>query len=170
MEFGFARFLEMFEERFGRAVTTAVLALVGMAVAAYSAKIIIEAVIYVYGLIKSAKFLVALSQESAASHIVIFAIQIVLTFVALGFIWRLFWRRKIKALRMTWRLGRLDASVGIHRLGMICPNHSIQVRLWGSSRSPGSGTSWSIVRIATGPSRSQMRRHQTRSLTPFDIG
>ena len=35
MDFGFARFLEMFEERFGSRATTAMLAIIGVAVAVW---------------------------------------------------------------------------------------------------------------------------------------
>lgn len=99
MEFGFARFLEMFEERFGRTVTTAVLALVGTAVAIYSAKVIIETIVYVFRLVRSANLLTALSQESVASHIIVFAVQIVLTFLSLGFIWQQIRRRRLRDAR-----------------------------------------------------------------------
>ena len=97
MDFGFARFLEMFEERFGRVATTAILAILGLAAAAWAVKTIVEAIIYVFHLIKSAKLLTALEQESAASHIVVFAVQIALTFLILGIIWRLFYLRQLRS-------------------------------------------------------------------------
>jgi hypothetical protein len=59
---------------------------------------IIEAIIYVYRLIKSANLLTAVNQESAASHILVFTIQITATFLAIGIIWRLFYLREIHRL------------------------------------------------------------------------
>jgi hypothetical protein len=60
MDFGLARFLEMFEERFGRRATTALLALIGLAVTAYSIKLAIETIKYLYDLISEPHFMVAL--------------------------------------------------------------------------------------------------------------
>jgi hypothetical protein len=40
MDFGLHRFLEMFEERFGRRPTTALLAVMGLAVFGFSARVI----------------------------------------------------------------------------------------------------------------------------------
>jgi hypothetical protein len=96
MEFGFARFLEMFEERFGRRVTTAVLAFIGLAVTAWAAGETVEKIIYFYGLIKSANFLTVLGRESAATHLVIFLMQVALTAVVLGIIWRWFYQRELR--------------------------------------------------------------------------
>jgi hypothetical protein len=42
MDFGLGRFLEMFEERFGRRVTTALLALVGIAIAVFCLHLVFE--------------------------------------------------------------------------------------------------------------------------------
>ena len=98
MDFGFARFLEMFEERFGRIATTAILAILGLAASAWAVKTIIEAIIYVYDLIKSAKLLTVLEEESAASHIIVFAIQIAITFLIIGIVWRMFYLREIRRL------------------------------------------------------------------------
>ena len=47
---------------------------------------------------KIAYFLTALAQENAATHIIVFAVQIAITFLILGFIWHWFYRRRIKAL------------------------------------------------------------------------
>ena len=98
MDFGFARFLEMFEERFGRIATTAILAILGLAASAWAVKTIIEAIIYVYDLIKSAKLLTVLEEELAASHIIVFAIQIAITFLIIGIVWRMFYLREIRRL------------------------------------------------------------------------
>jgi hypothetical protein len=83
MEFGLSRFLEMFEERFGRTITTAILGIFGAAVTVYCLKVIVEGGISAYHLIKSADLIEALKQESAAAHIIVFLIQIAITFVAL---------------------------------------------------------------------------------------
>jgi hypothetical protein len=96
MDFGFARFLEMFEERFGSRPTTVVLAIIGLAVTAWAVGEIVDKTIYFYGLISSAHFLAALEQESATTHIIIFAVQIGVTFLVLAFIWRWFYSRKLK--------------------------------------------------------------------------
>jgi hypothetical protein len=40
MDFGLSRFLEMFEERFGRRVTTALLAMIGLAIFGLTARVI----------------------------------------------------------------------------------------------------------------------------------
>lgn len=93
MEFGFSRFLEMFEERFGRAVTTAILGLVGAALALYCTKVVIEAAVYFYRLILSINFLAALRQESVAAHLLIFGVQIALTSLVLRWIWRRLYSR-----------------------------------------------------------------------------
>jgi hypothetical protein len=42
MDFGFARFLEMFEERFGRTTTTVLLGLIGAALVCYSLKVVVD--------------------------------------------------------------------------------------------------------------------------------
>ena len=98
MDFGFARFLEMFEERFRSRATTAMLAIIGVAVAVWGIGEIVDKIIYFYDLVKSAHFLTALAQENAATHIIVFAVQIAITFLILGFIWHWFYRRRIKAL------------------------------------------------------------------------
>jgi hypothetical protein len=54
MELGVARFLEMFEERFGRRVTTLLLGALAIAAAAWAVQTTIEAAVYVYRLFKSA--------------------------------------------------------------------------------------------------------------------
>ena len=95
MEFGFSRFLEMFEERFGRTVTTIVLGLVGAAVALYCAKVVIEAAVYFYGLMLSMNFLAALRQETVAAHAIIFVAQIILTSLVLQYIWRQLYLRYV---------------------------------------------------------------------------
>lgn len=56
IDFGFARFLEMFEERFGSRATTVVLAIIGVAVAVWGIGEIVDKTIYFYGLIRSAHF------------------------------------------------------------------------------------------------------------------
>jgi len=94
MEFGLSRFLEMFEERFGRTVTTAILGIFGFAVTVYCLKVIVEGGISAYHLVQSANLIEALKQESAASHIIVFLIQIGITFVILAFIWRWFFSRE----------------------------------------------------------------------------
>jgi hypothetical protein len=117
MELGFARFLEMFEERFGRFVTTLLMAALAAAAAAWALQTIIEATVYVYGLVKAANFIAALRTEHAAAHLIILAVQITITFVLLGLVWRLFWRRKIAALETNigdWETritGKVDDAV-----------------------------------------------------------
>ena len=55
--------------------------------------------IYIYTLIVSAHFVAALETEHAATHLIILAAQIALTFAVLGFIWQWFYQRRIKALQ-----------------------------------------------------------------------
>ncbi|HZT24937.1 MAG TPA: hypothetical protein VFA57_04455 [Pseudolabrys sp.] len=88
MEFGLSRFLEMFEERFGRTVTTTILGLLGAAVALYCLKVIIEAIVYFYNLISAANFIAAIRQESISAHVIIFTAQILLTSLVMKWIWR----------------------------------------------------------------------------------
>jgi hypothetical protein len=96
MDFGFSRFFEVFEERFGRTVTTTLLAFLGLAVFAWCLKGFTETAIYFYGLVKSAQLLTVLESESAASHLVIFGAQVALTALILWAIWRWFIRRKLR--------------------------------------------------------------------------
>lgn len=112
MDFGFARFLEMFEERFGRSATTVLLAVLATAVAAWAAKTIIDAIRYVYVLVVSTHLMTALDNESAAAHLIILTAQIGLTFIILGIIWRLFYLRRMKALqdRMATAKWRIEAA------------------------------------------------------------
>jgi hypothetical protein len=96
MDFGFSRFLEMFEERFGRGATTALMGALAIAVIAWAIQTTIEAAVYIYGLIKSAHFVPVLETEHAATHLVIFAAQVGFTFLVLAFIWRWFIRRRLE--------------------------------------------------------------------------
>jgi hypothetical protein len=113
MEFGLSRFLEMFEERFGRTVTTAILALFGTAVALYCVKVIIEAIGYIYRLVRSAAPLAALIQQSAVLHIIIFAAQIALTFLVSVLIWRQFYKRRIRIIEedLTATMNELESNI-----------------------------------------------------------
>jgi len=95
MDLGTSRFLEMFEERFGSRATTIVLAIIGLALALLGIGEIVDKTIYFYGLIRSANFIAALKQESAATHLIIFTVQIVVTFLVLVWVWRQFYRRKM---------------------------------------------------------------------------
>jgi flagellar biosynthesis protein FliP len=96
MEFGFARFLEMFEERFGRSVTTAILAVIGLAVAIYSIKVILETIAYIYAIVTSTHLIATLDKEDAAAHLIVLGVQITITFVVLWLIWQWFIRRRIR--------------------------------------------------------------------------
>jgi hypothetical protein len=106
MELGVARFLEMFEERFGRRVTTLLLGALAIAAAAWAVQTTIEAAVYVYRLFKSADLIAALRKESAASHLIVFGIQMAVTYVALWAIWRWFFGRKLREFR-----GTMDARM-----------------------------------------------------------
>jgi Tfp pilus assembly PilM family ATPase len=97
MDFGFSRFLEMFEERFGRLSTTLLMGALAIAVLSWAIQTTIEAGVYIYGLIKAAHFLAVLETEHAATHLAILAVQIAVTFLVLTFIWRWFYSRKIKS-------------------------------------------------------------------------
>jgi len=128
MELGFARFLEMFEERFGHRVTTAILGLVGLALAIYSVEVILSAIAAAYGVIKSANLLAALKQESAASHIVIFLAQITLTFLALWFIWRQFYRRKLEEAENALKAGETRINELMNRVKNSVANYREKVQ------------------------------------------
>jgi hypothetical protein len=103
MDFGFGRFLEMFEERFGRWVTTALLGLLGFAAFAWAIQTVIQLVVYIYKLVISTHLLTALETESIILHSFFFAAQFAVTFLVLGFLWRKFTERRMKTLRT--RLG-----------------------------------------------------------------
>ncbi len=95
MDFGISRFLEMFEERFGRRATTALLALIGIAIAAWGLQTIIGMVVYVYKLTLKANLVPEFEAESILAHLIFFGAQIAITAVVLGYLWR-----KIAELRM----------------------------------------------------------------------
>jgi hypothetical protein len=106
MELGFARFLEMFEERFGRLSTTVLMGALGMAALFWAVQTIIEALVYVYKHIAATHLIAAFENESTAAHLIIFAVQIVITGLVSWYIWRWFLQRRIQDFR-----GRVSAEI-----------------------------------------------------------
>jgi hypothetical protein len=98
MDFGLDKFFEMFQARFGRLPTNILLSVIGLTVLLWGIKTTTEYAVYLYGMIKSADFIPVLESEHAATHLVIFAVQIAITFVILAFIWRWFYRHRLNAI------------------------------------------------------------------------
>ena len=98
MELGFGRFLEIFEERFGRVATNLLMAMLALAAVSWAIQTTVEMVVYVHRIAKSVDFVAALMRESAAAHLVFFAAQLAGTFIAMWLIWKWFLRRKLRGL------------------------------------------------------------------------
>jgi hypothetical protein len=96
MDFGLSRFLEMFEERFGRYATTLLLGTLGLALFGYSVKITIEAAVYLYDLANSASWLKNISGESIIVRIVILSFQAIVGWALVSVFWRLFYQPRIR--------------------------------------------------------------------------
>jgi uncharacterized membrane protein (DUF106 family) len=87
----------MFEERFGRAATTVLLGTFGVAVFGYCLKVIVEAAIYLYH--EAMHSPLATAREDFASHVIFFAIQILVTLILSIVVWRLFVLRQMRAIK-----------------------------------------------------------------------
>jgi hypothetical protein len=88
MDFGFSRFLEMFEERFGRHATTFLVALIGLALSVYSLKVVIDASTEFYTL-----FTTTINWELGRIFIAkagSFVVSMLLAWIILQAIWRFY--------------------------------------------------------------------------------
>lgn len=99
MDFGFGRFLEMFEERFGRTATTVLLAALGLAAATWSVKTVIEFAVYIYDLPIKAHLLTGLQTESIFAHAIFFGVQFAITLVVAAYLFKRFVGYRIVALK-----------------------------------------------------------------------
>jgi hypothetical protein len=99
MDFGFSRFLEMFEDRFGRLATTVLIGVLALAATSWAIKTVIEFAIYIYELSIKSRFLSAIETESIFWHSLFFAVQFLITVVILGYLWRKFAELRIRNLR-----------------------------------------------------------------------
>lgn len=127
MDFGFSRFLEMFEERFGRLATTALLGALGLAALAWAIQTVIQVVIYVYKLAVSTHLMTALETESIFFHSVFFAGQFVITFFILGYIWRKFAELRMKSFK-AWAVREMQRVE--ERFDLITKKHADVMRLF----------------------------------------
>ncbi|MGB6537394.1 MAG: hypothetical protein WBF58_15695 [Xanthobacteraceae bacterium] len=99
MDFGLARFLEMFEERFGRRATTALLAVIGLAVFGYCVRLILETTIYFYGDITSALHVTDTSITALVLRILTIIMELFIIWIFGAAIVRFYFRPKIEKLR-----------------------------------------------------------------------
>ena len=83
MDFGISRFLEMFEERFGRTATSTLLAVIGIAILAWAMQTTIAFSVYLYKLTLKANLVPQLEAESILAHLIFFGVQLVITFLFL---------------------------------------------------------------------------------------
>jgi hypothetical protein len=127
MDLGLSRFLEMFEERFGRTATTAILGAIGVAAMAWAIQTVIQLAVYIYKLAISTHLLTALETESILFHSLFFAAQFAITFFVLGFLWRKFAELRMKSFK-TWterEMGKIS-----ERFDLIKKNHADMMRLF----------------------------------------
>lgn len=99
MDFGISRFLEMFEERFGRTATSTLLAVIGIAILAWGMQTTIAFAVYLYKLTLKANLVPQLEAESILAHLIFFGVQLVITFFILAYLWRKFAEMRIRSLR-----------------------------------------------------------------------
>lgn len=96
MDFGFNRFLEMFEDRFGRHATTVLIAVVGLALFGYSLRVIVETVT------EFAKTMSGFEVNNKISEVLQHGISLVITFILLWILvkvlYRYYFQRKIEAI------------------------------------------------------------------------
>jgi hypothetical protein len=97
MDFGFSRFLEMFEERFGRRMTTCLVALIGLALSIYSIKVVIDGSREFYALL-SASFTWQLGGPILLQA-VSFVLSIALSWIIMQSIWKFYFVPRLSRLR-----------------------------------------------------------------------
>lgn len=117
----------MFEERFGRAATTAVLGAIGVAALAWAIQTVIQLVVYIYKLAISTHLLTALETESIFLHSLFFAAQFAITFLVLGFLWRKFAEMRMRSFK-SWTVREMQAVQA--RFDVIMTKHADVMRLF----------------------------------------
>ena len=95
LDFGFSRFLEVFEERFGRPLTTVLVGTIGFGLLLFAIKTIFEMSKWFYKEAISYPWLSSFNSRTAAIQLIVLAAQIFITFVVLTVIWRFFLKRKL---------------------------------------------------------------------------
>ncbi len=96
MDFGFSRFLEMFEERFGRLATTILIGLIAAALVAYSLKVIIDTTIEFHGLFAKNTWLTWLNARDFTVAISGWIIGAILYFIFVQAVWRFYFTPRVK--------------------------------------------------------------------------
>jgi hypothetical protein len=102
MDFGFGRFLEMFEARFGQRMTTALLGVLALAAGCWSIKTVIEFAVYVYDLPVKSHFLTAVQTDSIIGHIIFFGVQFLLTIILAIYLFNKLIVVRVKSLKKYW--------------------------------------------------------------------
>jgi hypothetical protein len=99
MDFGFSRFLEMFEDRFGRHATTVLIALIATALAAYSIKVIVDTTVEFESSIRSSTWFTWTHAREFAAGLLGWLIGIVLFWIFIRAMWHYNYRPRLERMK-----------------------------------------------------------------------
>lgn len=95
MDFGFSRFLEMFEERFGRLATTALIAMIGAALVAYSIKVVVDTALELHSLAAQATWLNWVTLKDLSRPFIGWVIGAILYVIFVQGAWRFYFQPRL---------------------------------------------------------------------------